>query len=153
MCSRVPKTPPGGTSGLIRMFHCIHGAKMSKKERKMHNNGKFGVVILVTAWALKLFFFQGMYVFIILFVWMCYSPTEACRLGLSWTRSDAYWRNFVVLVAICGRKGNLHFTKRWTKNKDFNSVWQQKVPWMTGIDAVTPSDIVPPETTTRIPFM
>ena len=41
-------------------FNWIHGAKISKKERKLHRNGKFGVAILVTAWALKLFFFQGM---------------------------------------------------------------------------------------------
>ena len=47
----------------------------------MHKNGKFGVAILVMAWALKLVFFQSMYVFIILFVWMCYSPIEAIGWG------------------------------------------------------------------------
>ena len=128
------------------------GRKWQKKERKMFKNGKFGVAILVTAWAQKLFFFQGMYDFIILFVWMCYSHTEVCRLGLSWTRIDAYWRNSVVLVAICGHKVNLHLEKNMNKNTNFNSVWQQKVPWMSGIDALSPSDIIPPETLTRIPF-
>ena len=125
---------------------------MSKKEQKMNKNGKVGVAILVMAWALKLVFLQGIYVFIIFFVWTCYLHTGAYRLGLSRTRIDTYWQNFVVLVAICGHKLNLHFTKIWTKNKDFNSVWQPKVPWMTGINAVTPSDNVPPETTTKIPF-
>ena len=86
------------------------------------------------------------------FVWTCYSHTDAYMLGPLWTRIDAYWQNFVVLVAICGHKVNLYFAKRCTKNKDFNSVWQQKVAWMHGINAVTPSNIVPPEKTARIPF-
>ena len=71
---------------------------------KMHKNGNFGVAIFVTAWALKLFF--------VIFVWTCYSYTEAYRLGLSWTRIDAYRQNFVVLVAICDHKVNLHFKER-----------------------------------------
>ena len=118
------KYSPGVLLAMYGCFNWIHGAIISKKERKLHRNGKFGVAILVTAWALKVYFLQGMYVFIIFFVWTCYSHTQAYGLGLSWTRIDAYWQNFVVLVAICGHKVNLHFANRWTKNKDSNSVWQ-----------------------------
>ena len=56
----------------------------------MHENSKFGVAILATALALKLFFLQGMYVFILFFAWTCYSHTEAYKLGLPWTRIDIY---------------------------------------------------------------
>ena len=68
---------------ILGCFNWIHGAKMSKKEQKLHKNRKFGVAILVTAWAPKLFFFQAIYVFIIFFVWTCYSHTDAYRLGPS----------------------------------------------------------------------
>ena len=52
------KYPPGIHLANLGCFNCIHGAKMSKKERKMHKNGKFSVAILLTPWALKLFFLQ-----------------------------------------------------------------------------------------------
>ena len=84
------KYSPAVHLAMYGCFNWIHGAIISKKERKLHRNGKFGVAILVTAWALKVYFLQGMYVFIIFFVWTCYSHTHAYRLGLSWTRIDAY---------------------------------------------------------------
>ena len=62
------KYSPGIHLAMYGCFNWIHGAKISKKERKLHRNGKFGVAILVTAWALKVYFLQGMYVFIIFFV-------------------------------------------------------------------------------------
>ena len=126
---------------------------MSKKGRKKNENSKSGVAILAMAWALKPFFSQGIYVFILFFAWMCYSYTEAYKLGLSWPRIDVYWQNFIVLVTMSGRKVNLHFTKRCTKNKDINSVWQQKLPWMRGVDVMAPINITRSDTMTRIPLL
>ena len=87
------------------------------------------------------------------FDWTCCLHTEAHKLGLLWTRMDAYWQNCVVLVAKSGYKVNLHFTKRSRKNKNFKSESQQKVPWLHGIDAIAPSNITRSDTMTRIPLL
>ena len=119
----------------------------------MRSNSKFGVALFVMAWALRLFFSLGMYVFFLFFVWSCYSHTKAYKIELLWTRIDVYCQNLIVLVVRSGYKVNLHFTKTSTKNKNFKSVWQQKVPWLRGIDAIAATNIPQSETTARIPHL
>ena len=87
------------------------------------------------------------------FVCTCYSHTKAYKIELLWTRIDVYCQNLIVLVVRSGYKVNLHFRKTSTKNENFKSVWQQKVLWLRGIDAIAPTNIPQSETTARIPHL
>ena len=87
------------------------------------------------------------------FVCTCYSHTKAYKIELLWTRIDVYCQNLIVLVVRSGYKINLHFRKTSTKNENFKSIWQQKVLWLRGIDAIAPSNIPRSETTARIPHL